>query len=69
MTKPQTTDEILSLEERTKRMAAMYNIAISDAVTTCQNILSEHDYMQQSYLLEEKLIGALCDLRRKYHDN
>ena len=65
MSNPQTTDQTLSLEERTRRMIASYNIGIRDAVTTCENILESHDHSRPYVLLEEKLIGALKGLRRK----
>jgi len=62
--KTQTTVELLSLGERTQRNVAVYNIAIMDAVTTCRNILNSHDHNHTYVLLEEKLIGALNDLKR-----
>lgn len=61
--------QILTLQDRTKRLVASYNIAISDAVATCLNILSTHDHSLPYVLLEKKLIGAMKDLRRKEPNN
>jgi hypothetical protein len=54
--------------DRLGQNVAIYNIAILDAILTCQNILSQHDHSKPYVLLEEKLIGELRGLKRAAHE-